>query len=30
VAQEKAHAFKATKRVQGKVVGFDYSRQPVL
>jgi hypothetical protein len=30
VAQEKAQAFKATKRVQGKAVGFDYSRQPVF
>ncbi len=29
IAQEKAQAFKATKRVQGNAVGFDYSRQPV-
>jgi hypothetical protein len=29
VAQEKAQAFKAAKRVQGHAVGFDYSRQPV-
>jgi hypothetical protein len=29
IAQEKAQAFKATKRMQGQAVGFDYSRQPV-
>src|SRR5438093_992131 len=29
IAQEKAQAFKAKKRVQDHVVGFDYSRQPV-
>ena len=29
IAQEKAQAFKAKKRVQGNAVGFDYSRQPV-
>jgi hypothetical protein len=29
VAQEKANAYKATKRTQGKMVGFDYSRQSV-
>src|SRR5919202_4488571 len=29
VAQEKAQAFRATKRVVGQAVGFDYSRQPV-
>jgi hypothetical protein len=29
VAQEKASAFKAKKRTAGKMVGFDYSRQPV-
>ena len=29
VAQEKASAFKATKRTAGKLVGFDYSRQSV-
>jgi hypothetical protein len=30
IAQERAHAYKAHKRVQGKLVGFDYSRQPVF
>jgi hypothetical protein len=30
VAQEKARAFKASKRAEGKKVGFDYSRQPVF
>lgn len=29
VAQEKAYAFKASKRAEGKFVGFDYSRQSV-
>jgi len=29
VAQEKAEAFKASKHTQGKLVGFDYSRQSV-
>ena len=29
VAQEKAYAFKAKKRMSGKMVGFDYSRQSV-
>jgi hypothetical protein len=29
VAQEKAHAFRASKRVDGPRVGFQYSRQPV-
>lgn len=28
IAQEKAQAFKAAKRVQGHAVGVDYSRQP--
>lgn len=30
IAQEKAQAFKANKRAEGKKVGFDYSRQPVF
>lgn len=30
VAQEKAEAFKASKRMEGKAVGFDYSRQSVF
>jgi hypothetical protein len=30
IAQEKAQAFKASKRAEGKKVGFDYSRQPVF
>jgi hypothetical protein len=30
VAQEKAEAFKASKRTEGKLVGFDYSRQSVF
>jgi hypothetical protein len=30
VAQEKAEAFKASKRTEGKAVGFDYSRQSVF
>ena len=30
IAQERAHAYKAHKRVQGKMVGFDYSRQSVF
>lgn len=30
IAQEKAYAFKASKRTQGKMVGFDYSRQSVF
>ena len=30
IAQERAHAYKAHKRVQGKLVGFDYSRQSVF
>lgn len=30
VAQEKAEAFKASKRTKGKAVGFDYSRQSVF
>ncbi|HVC32871.1 MAG TPA: hypothetical protein VNL16_05125 [Chloroflexota bacterium] len=30
VAQEKAQAFKASKRTDGKKVGFDYSRQAVF
>jgi hypothetical protein len=29
VAQEKAHAFRASKRMDGPLVGFQYSRQPV-
>ena len=29
VAQEKAYAYKASKRSEGKFVGFDYSRQSV-
>ena len=29
VAQEKAHAFRASKRTDGPLVGFQYSRQPV-
>ena len=29
VAQEKAHAFRASKRTDGPMVGFQYSRQPV-
>ena len=29
IAQEKANAYKATKRTQGQMVGFDYSRQSV-
>ena len=29
VAQERAHAFRASKRVDGPLVGFQYSRQPV-
>lgn len=30
IAQERAYAYKAHKRVQGKLVGFDYSRQSVF
>jgi hypothetical protein len=30
IAQEKANGFKASKRVQGKHVGFDYSRQSLF
>ena len=30
IAQERAYAFKAGKRVQGKMVGFEYSRQSVF
>ena len=29
IAQEKAHAFRASKRTDGPLVGFQYSRQPV-
>src|SRR5919199_5877935 len=29
IAQERAHAFRASKRTDGPLVGFQYSRQPV-